>query len=439
MDADKKTKVEEYINNNEQEKWFWKLAETVADLAWVEKETKESFLNRRLKNDENLLAYAELTMKTEKLNFWESIKRKLLEVKLSITCPYFADFKDFLEDLKLWSDISTTGTESTTGAVTSTETASESIDLSNRQFCWTSVSSIESEPFQKNSITWVTWCSKTARNNWKNFWIILPSWDAYSAGKLPWKDCVETIPEDKQNEQPKKSWKWIELSKFRSITTWNYADLYTSSKSNYGHRVAAFKDDSWQWYVLDPYTRVNWKLDNSPKKLEDYLTVRKIVKAHIYKSSWYLPDDKESSENPQVEKAVQWAINIAEDNCHWYEWWGKWENWQYDCCGFVNAAFKHAGFNIEKAWTKAMREEYIKLWFEWISPYDPNKLQRWDIVLKDEWSQRHTEIYTWNWKFVWSRSDKDWKIWDSKWNEIAEISAKWLTNFAWSWILRYKW
>lgn len=431
LDAEKKAKVENYVEEKEQKNWFWKLAETIADLAWVEKETKESFLNKWLKNDENLLTYAELTMKTEKLNFWESIKRKLLEVKLSITCPYFADFKDFLEDLKRWSNISTTGT--------STETTSESIELGNRMFCGTSVSRIKSAPFQKNSKTWVTWCSKTARNNWKNFWIILPSWDAYSAWKLPWKDCVKSIPENRKNEQPQKSWEWIDISKFKSISKWNYADIYTGSKSNYGHRAAAFKDDSWQWYVLDPYTRVNWRLDNSPKKLEDYLSVKKIVKAHIYESRWYLPDDKESSENPQVEKAVQWAIETAEDNCHGYEWWWKWKNWQYDCCGFVNAAFKHAGFNIKKSWTKAMRAEYTALWFEWISPYDPNKLQRWDIVLKDQWSQRHTEIYTGNWKFVWARSNKDWKIWDSKWNEIAETSANWLTNFAWNWILRYKW
>lgn len=437
MVTNKESEIKNYIQHKELSKSYSNFFETIADLVWLEKETKEKILTNWLKNDESLLAYANLVMKTEKLNFWESIKRKLLEVKLSITCPYFADFKDFLEDLKRWSDTSTT--ESTTGAATSTETTSESIELSNSQFCWTSVSSIKSEPFQKNSRTWVTWCSKTARNNWKNFWIVLPSWDAYNAWKLPWKDCLMTIPSNKKNTTPQKSWEGIDASKFKSITKWNYADIYTGSLSNYWHRAAAFKDDSWQWYVLDPYTRVNWRLDNTPKKLEDYIKVKKIVKAHIYESRWYLPDDKETAENPQVEKAIQWAINIAEDNCHWYEWGWKWENWQYDCCGFVNAAFKHAGFNIKSSWTKSMREEYTKLWFEWISPYDPSKLHRWDIVLKDQWSQRHTEIYTWNWKFVWARSNKDWKAWDSKWNEIAETSANWLTNFAWNWILRYKW
>ena len=440
MDAEKKAKVEEYINNNEETQWFWAIAETVAELAWIEKETKEWFLTTWLKNDENLLAYAELTMKTEKLNIWESIKQKLLELKLWITCPYFADFKDFLEELKRWTD--TSPTSESTNVATPIDTASESSELWKHTFCGTSVRNIKSEPYEKNSRTWVTWCSKTARNNWKNFGIILPSWNAYDAWKLPWKDSLQTIPKDKIDKQPQKWWKWIEASAFKSLTKWNYADIYVESKSSYWHRAAAFKDDSWQWYVLDPYVRVNNVMDNSPKKLEDYMHARKIVKAHIYESKWYIPEGQEVAENPKVENAVQWAIGIAEDNCHGYERWWKWQNWQYDCSGLVNAAFKQAGFNINnKYWTQSMREEYTALWFEWISPYDSSKLKRWDIVLKDQWKdgERHTEIYTWNWKFVWARSNKDWKSWDSSWNEIAETSANWLTTFGWNWILRYKW
>jgi hypothetical protein len=120
-----------------------------------------------------------------------------------------------------------------------------------------------------------------------------------------------------------------------------------------------------------------------------------------------------------VEKAVQWAIGIAEDNCHWYERWGKGKNWQYDCSGLVTNAFKQAWFNVPISWTATMRENFTK----------------------DQWKdgERHTEIYTWNWKFVWARSNKDWKSWDSSWNEIAETSANWLNTFGWNWILRYNW
>lgn len=307
MDAQQKSKVEAYIDENEKKKWYWGLADTVADLAWVEKETKEGFINKWLKNDKNLLRYAELAIKTDKLTVWESIEQKLLDIKLSISCPYFVDFKDFLEELKRWSDTSKpedslAGASTWTSTEATTETTADSSEISTRTFCWTSVTSIQSEPFQRNGKTWVTRCSKTARFNWHNFGLNLPSWNAYVAGKNPWNDCIQTIPADRKNEQPQKSWEWISASDFKSIPKWNYADIYVESKSNYGHRAAAFKDDSWQWYVLDPYTRVNWKLDNTPKKLEDYLNARKIVKTHIYESKWY---GKKSD---------------YEDNWSWYEW-----------------------------------------------------------------------------------------------------------------------
>ena len=307
MNAEQKAKVEEYIDENEKKKWYWDVADTVADLAWVEKETKDDFINKWLKNNKNLLKYAELAMKSDKLTVWESLEQKLLDIKLSISCPYFADFKDFLEELKRWSDTSkpenpSAGASAWASTGTTTETAAESSEISTHTFCWTSVTSIQSEPFQRNGKTWVTRCSKTARFNWHNFGLNLPSWNAYVAGKNPWNDCIQTIPADREHEQPQKSWGWISSSDFKSITKWNYADIYVESKSNYGHRAAAFKDDSGQWYVLDPYTRINWKLDNTPKKLEDYLNARKIVKTHIYESKWY---EKKSDHD---------------DKWSWYEW-----------------------------------------------------------------------------------------------------------------------
>ena len=442
MVTNKETEIKNYIDKKEQSQSLSGLFDAVVDLAWLEKETKKWVLYKWLKNDEHLLSYADLAMKTEKLTAWDRIRYNLLDLKLSISCPYFPDFKDFLQELKRWNTIGETGDNSDDmTSVDHTETTSESGEKPTRTFCGTRLSNIRSEPFEKNSRTWVTWCSKTARNNWKNFWIVLPSWNAYDAWRHPWRDSIQTIPRDKIDKQPKKSWKWIEASAFKSISKWNYADLYVGSKSDYGHRAAAFKADNWQWYVLDPYVRVNNILDNSPKKLEDYMRSRKIVKAHIYESRWYVPEGQEVSKDPKVEDAVQWAIGIAEDNCHWYERWWKWKNWQYDCSGLVTNAFKHAWFDVPISWTATMRENFTRAWFEWISPYDSSKLQRGDILLKDKWKdgERHTEIYTWNWKFVWARSNKDWKSGDGSWNEIAETSANWLTTFGRNWILRYKW
>jgi len=295
MEASNESQIKDFIEEKEKTEWSGAIIDTIGDLVWLEKETKDWALSKWLKNDENLLQYAKLSDKSEKLNIWESIKFKLLEVKLSITCPYFADFKSFLKEIN------------NRLPHTEPETTPESVETWNHMFCGTNVENIKSEPFEKNSETWVTWCSKTARCNWYNFGISLPAWNAYDAWKFPWQDSLQTLPKDKFNKAPQKSREWIEDSMFKNIKQWNYADIYTDAKSNYGHRAAAFKDDSWQRYVLDPYTRVNWKLDTSPKKLEDYLKVKKIVKAHFYQSNWYVENHSD----------------IHKDKWTWYEWWTK--------------------------------------------------------------------------------------------------------------------
>lgn len=426
--------IKQYIEDKNKDSASWNLDNIRSEfdsLIWREEKETGDWLKlfEWLKNDKNLLKYAELKSKEKDLKRWEKIKMDLLDLKLSVTCPYFKDFKQFLEELSKWENISQPWNWS------------ESAEFQWKTFCGFNVGRICSSPYYKNSQSWVTWCSKTARENGKKFWIVLPSWNAYDAWERPWEDCKWTIPSDKVNERPRKNWNAISSSDFSSWSKWNFADIYVESGSDYGHRASAFKDDSGQWYVLDPYTRVNWKIDISPKKLEDYIQCKKIVKAHFYESKWYVPDNQEVAENPQVEKAVQRALSIAEDNCHGYERWWKWRNWQYDCSGLVTNAFKEAGFNVPISWTATMKENFTKVWFEWISPYDPNNLKRWDILLKDVWAdgERHTEIYTGNWKFVWARSNYDKKSWDSSWNEIAESSANWLTNFGWNWVLRYKW
>lgn len=297
MDNQKEQQVKDYIQEKEKTEWNSKLVETVSDLAWLERETKEWFFSWWLKNDKNLLTYAQLHDKKDFLNAWEDIQFKLLELKLSITCPYFADFKDFLDELKLWPDTSTFEPAQTNPKKKSPKpkkespkSKKESIETWKSKFRGKDIKDIKSEPFEKTYNSrgkTITRCSKTARANWKKFWIILPSWDAYDAWKNPWKDALQTIPANKKNKRPQKSREWINFTTFTWIKEWNYADIYTDSKSNYWHRAAAFKDDNGKRYVLDPYTRVNWKLDNTPKELDDYLKWKKIVKAHIYNSTWY--------------------------------------------------------------------------------------------------------------------------------------------------------
>jgi hypothetical protein len=43
-----------------------------------------------------------------------------------------------------------------------------------------------------------------------------------------------------------------------------------------------------EWYVLDPYIKINGKTSIKPIKLGVYMKKwRKIIKAHFYHSNWY--------------------------------------------------------------------------------------------------------------------------------------------------------
>ena len=303
-------KIKEYIQDKEKDWVLWTLDSIKSEfnsLVW--KETKETekglHLFEWLKNDKNLLTYAELKSKEEsELSAWEKVKLNLLELKLSVTCPYFSDFKDFLEELKRWEYVEQSNEwQDSQSQETQTQdnqwneneswqsnqpSESTESETQNHEFCDVPLWEIQSYPYYKNSKTWVTWCSATAQMNWQNFGLNLPNGDAYNAWTKPWKDSLYTLPKDKKEKKPSKNWPTINDSEFQSISDdANFADIYVESKSNYGHRAVAFRDSTWQWYVLDPYIRVKWRLDNSPKKLEDYLSTKKIVKSHFYKSDWY--------------------------------------------------------------------------------------------------------------------------------------------------------
>ncbi len=65
----------------------------------------------------------------------------------------------------------------------------------------------------------------------------------------------------------------------------NFADVFTGSKSKYGHRCLAFKKDG-NWMILDPYTRINGQLTNNPIPLDRYpREIRKVAGYKIEQSA----------------------------------------------------------------------------------------------------------------------------------------------------------
>lgn len=97
-----------------------------------------------------------------------------------------------------------------------------------------------------------------------------------------------------------------------------------------------------------------------------------------------------------VEKALDWAVGIANDESHGYDWDNRLGP-DYDCSSLVNHAYYNAGFNVDPAAaTFTMRQMYQDIGFTVLGPEvanDVNSLKRGDILLQDDY---HTEIYLGN-------------------------------------------
>ncbi len=137
----------------------------------------------------------------------------------------------------------------------------------------------------------------------------------------------------------------------------------------------------------------------------------------------------------KVEQAIQWAIDIANDDSHGYG--GGWGP-EYDCSSFVISAFKSAGIDTGNAtYTQNMVPEMTAKNFTYISWSDlggKSGLQRGDIL----WRQNpgHTEIYIGNNQQVGSHQDLDGKKGDSSGKEIS-VQEYYEGGGGWDGILRY--
>lgn len=84
-----------------------------------------------------------------------------------------------------------------------------------------------------------------------------------------------------------------------------------------------------------------------------------------------------------VENAVQWAIEIANDDSHGYDQAYR-TGPDYDCSSLICHAFNQAGFNVSATnSTYTMKDDFQNAGFTWITDIqnDPSKLKRGDILL----------------------------------------------------------
>ena len=140
-----------------------------------------------------------------------------------------------------------------------------------------------------------------------------------------------------------------------------------------------------------------------------------------------------------IESAVQWAVEIANDNSHGYSQIDRWGP-DYDCSSFVISAWQQAGVRVRDkgaTYTGNMRGAFIACGFVDVtnniglgSGYG---LQAGDVLLN---YSAHTCLYIGNGKVANCRTDEGHpQSGDQSGNEIR-IQSYW--NYPWNCVLRYK-
>lgn len=138
-----------------------------------------------------------------------------------------------------------------------------------------------------------------------------------------------------------------------------------------------------------------------------------------------------------IQKAVEWAVNIANDNSHGYQWGGNGPV-DYDCSGLVNAAWIAAGVNVNdvlRNTTYTIKAQYARHGFtdvtKTINLGTGAGLQAGDVLVNET---NHMAMYIGNGKLVQARSNLDGKTGDSSGQEIRTQTYY---NYPWNVVMRY--
>lgn len=148
-----------------------------------------------------------------------------------------------------------------------------------------------------------------------------------------------------------------------------------------------------------------------------------------------LPVRASAALDSRVEKAINWAIAIANDNSHGYSQTHR-NGPDYDCSSFVCTAFRQGGFNVSGSnWTGSMEQAFTSVGFKAYAASSVT-LQMGDILLRHDNVRQHTELYLGNNQLVGAHWDYDGRTGDSSGKEIDvyyDSAPSWHTR-----VLRYE-
>lgn len=141
-----------------------------------------------------------------------------------------------------------------------------------------------------------------------------------------------------------------------------------------------------------------------------------------------------------IDKAINWAVSIANDNSHGYDQLHRWGP-DYDCSSLLISAWQQAGVPVQAngaTYTGNMKNVFVKCGFEAIKFNRSVSLKRGDVLLNEK---HHTAMYIGDGKVVMASINEQGKAvggrtGDQTGREILTCNY-YVPSYGWDYILRY--
>ena len=141
-----------------------------------------------------------------------------------------------------------------------------------------------------------------------------------------------------------------------------------------------------------------------------------------------------------VDKAVEWAVAVAEDPTHGYDQASRWGTPDYDCSSFVISAYRHAGVPLTSTYTGNMRSDFMNHGFVVPVTYynlaTGEGLKKGDVLLNE---RSHTALCIGDGRIVHAAGNEFGGATGGKPGDQTgrEIYIGWYYNYPWDYVLRY--
>lgn len=141
-----------------------------------------------------------------------------------------------------------------------------------------------------------------------------------------------------------------------------------------------------------------------------------------------------------IDKAINWAVSIANDNSHGYDQIRRWGP-DYDCSSLLISAWQQAGVPVQAngaTYTGNMKNVFVKCGFEAIKFNRSISLKRGDVLLNEK---HHTAMYIGGGKVVMASINEQGKAvggrtGDQTGREILTCNY-YVPSYGWDYVLRY--